>query len=330
MSTPTKEEILKVQENLNNMITFNKDLEVQNDLKLQNAYALLSQTDDNDLGLSIGINLLGGCFWEVGGLMGPGGSIAANFLSGLVSNYSSSTPPSLNSTFSSLLVRMQNTTIQVNTDLANYHENTVANWDTSLSGSFSTPFETFNASGKVGDLATITFPTQSDPNYYTILNGCIKAYDQYIWSVLLGRFVITHYIESNPQPWSYPCDTDSLDNGFIQVHKAYYHTWTVEDNQDKHGNHYNTYDREEFNLGSGAGMFHDGSLNDAACDYLFHNYSSAIENPDGLFERVDVFTRLNIPKTDYYLNNGFTFAKLFRSTYNKPLILQNMPSSVCM
>jgi len=323
MSTPSKEEILKVQENLNNMITFNKDLEVQNDLKLQNAYALLSQTDNSDLGLSIGLNLLGGCFWEVGGLMGPGGSIAANFLSGLVSNYASTTPPSLNSTFSSLLVRMQNTSIQVNEDLAMYHENTVANWDTPLSGSFSTPFETLSASGKVGDLATITFPTQSDTNYYTMLNGCIRAYDQYIWSVLLGRFVITHYIESNPQPWSYPCDTDSLDNGFIQVHKSYYHTWTVEDNQDKHGNHYNTYDREEYNLGTGAGMFSDGSLNDAACDYMFHNYSSAIENPDGLFERVDVFTKLNIPKTDHYLNNGFSFEKMFRSTYNKPLVLMN-------
>jgi hypothetical protein len=323
MASPSKEEILKVQENLNNMITFNKDLEVQNDLKLQNAYALLSQTDNSDLGLSIGLNLLGGCFWEVGGLMGPGGSIAANFLSGLVSNYASTTPPSLNSTYSSLLVRMQNTSIQVNEDLAMYHENTVANWNTTLSGKFSTPFETLSARGTVGDLATITFPTQSDPNYYTILNGCIKAYDQYIWSVLLGRFVITHYIESNPQPWSLPCDTDSIDNGFLQIHKSYYHTWTLEDNVDKHGNHYQTYDREEYNIGTGAGMFSDGALNDAACDYMFHNYSSAIENPDGLFERVDVFTKLNIPKKDDYLNNGFSVSKMFRSSYGKPLVLMN-------
>ena len=324
MSTPTKEEILKVQENLNNMITFNKDLEVQNDIKLQNAYALLSQTDNSDLGLSIGINLLGGCFWEIGGLMGPGGSIAANFLSGLVSNYASTTPPSLNSTFSNLLVRMQNTSIQVNTDLANYHENTVANWDTKLSGSFSTPFETLSANGTVGDLATITFPTQSDPNYYNILNGCIKAYDQNIWSVLLAsHFVITHYVESNPISWSYPCDTNSLDNSFIKVHKSYYHTWTVVDNVDKHGNHYNTYDREEYNIGTGAGVFTDGALNDSACDYMFHNYSSDIENPDGLFERVDVFTKLNIPKTDHFINNGYTFSKMFRSTYSQPLVLMN-------
>jgi len=323
MSTPSKEEILKVQENLNNMITFNKDLELQNDLKLQNAYALLSQTDNSDLGLGIGLNLLGGCFWEIGGLMGPGGSIAANFLSGLVSCYASTTPPSLNSTFSSLLVRMQNTSIQVNEDLANYHENTVANWNTKLSGSFSTPFETLSASGTVSDLATITFPRQTDTNYYTMLNGCIRAYDQYIWSVLLGRFVITHYVESNPPSWSYPCDTNGIDNSFLKVNKSYYHTWTVVDNVDKHGNHYNTYDREEYNIGSGAGMFTDGALNDDACNYMFHNYSSDIENPDGLFERIDVFTRLNIPKKDHFINDGIIYSKMFRSTYSQPLVLMN-------
>jgi hypothetical protein len=107
------------------------------------------------------------------------------------------------------------------------------------------------------------------------------------------------------------------------MNKSYYHTWTVEDNVDKHGNHYNTYDREEYNIGTGAGMFSDGALNDAACDYMFHNYSSAIENPDGLFERVDVFTKLNIPKADRYLPNGSPYLKMFRSSYSTPLVLMN-------
>ena len=53
-------------------------------MKLENAYALLSQSDNQDLGLQVGINLMGGLFWALGSLMGPIGSIPANFLSGVV------------------------------------------------------------------------------------------------------------------------------------------------------------------------------------------------------------------------------------------------------
>ena len=56
MSSPSPDEIQKVKDNLNNMITFNKDLLNQSNMKLENAYALLTEPDQSDLGLQISIN----------------------------------------------------------------------------------------------------------------------------------------------------------------------------------------------------------------------------------------------------------------------------------
>ena len=55
-------------------------------------------------------------------------------------------------------------------------------------------------------------------------------------------------------------------------------------------------------------------------------------NPDGLFERVDVFTKLNIPKEDHYINDGgFKFSTFFRSTYKKTLVQihSSEPNKTC-
>jgi len=319
MSTPSPDEIQKVKDNLNNIISFNNNLLNQANMKLENAYALLSEPDKSDLGLQISINLLGGCFWALGSVLGPLGNIPANFLSGLVSYYATDTPPSLNGIFSSLIIRLQNTFNQVNLDLATYNENPVLNWDHVLSGTFNIPFQKVSATGKLGDLANIDFPKQDDPNYYTILNACIKSLDQTIWATLLNKFVITHYILSNNQPWG-DLDTNEWDNSFLRTNKSYYHVWTAIDNTDKHGGHYTTYDQEEYNIGTGAGMFTDGALNDDACNYIFINYSSDIANPDGLFNREDFFTKLNLPTANQYINNRFKFSSCFRSTYEKPYV----------
>jgi hypothetical protein len=319
MTTPSSDEIQKVKDNLNNIISFNKDLLNQANMKLENAYALLTEPDKSDLGLQISINLLGGCFWALGSVLGPLGSIPANFLSGLVSNYATDTPPSLNGLFSSLIIRLQNTFNQVDLDLAIYNEDPVANWDKVLSGTFDIPFQKISPNGKLGDLSKIDFPKQDNPNYYTIQNACIKALDQTIWATLLNKFVITHYILSNNQPWE-DLDYNAWDNSFLRSHKSYYHTWTPIDNTDKHGGHYTTLDQEEYNIGTGAGMFSDGALNDDACNYIFINYSSDIANPDGLFNRKDFFTKLNLPTAEHYINNRFRLSTYFRSTYEKPYV----------
>jgi len=292
-----------VKNNLNKMITFNKDLLNQTNMKIENAYALLSQTDNTDLGLLIGVNLLSGCFWAIGSMFGPMGNIPANFLSGLVSYYTTETPPSLNDLFSSLLVRLQKTFIQTNEDLANYYQDPSANWDKTVSGSFTTPFGKFNASSKLSDLANIDFPEQTDPKYYDLLNACIKALDQGIWAELLNRFVITDYQEDVPPLWKLPCNPNDEDNNFLPRQKSYYHIWTYHEDKDCYGNLVKYYHREEYNIGTGASTFSDGALNNSACNYLFHNYASDIANKDGLFEREFVFTKLNIPTAIQYIHN---------------------------
>jgi len=297
-------DVEKVKNNINKIISFNKDVLNQANMKLENAYALLSQSDNQDLGLQIGINLMGGLFWALGSLMGPLGSIPANFLSGVVSNYATSQPPSLNTVFSSILTRLQTTINQVNDDLAIYYQDPIKYWDQTCGGSFKTPFGSYNASGKLGDLEKIDFPDQTNPEYYDILKGCIKALDQTMWQILLQKFVITHYEESRPVMWNFPCDPNQEDNQFLPHQKSYYHTWKYEEDKDCHGNLIQYYDREEFNIGTGASTWSDGALNDSACNYLFHNYSSDIANPDGLFERSFVFGSLGIPTATQYINNG--------------------------
>ena len=298
-------DIDKVKDNLNRMISFNQDLLNNVNYKIENAFALLSQTDNSDLGVELGIDLVSESFYELASaIAGPVGAISASFLTALVCNYKTTKPVSLNDTFSSLLIRIQKTILQTNQDLSIYYQDPVAYWDITLSGSYTTPFGTFTASGKVGDLVSITFPNKDDPEYYNILNACLRGMDQGIWANLLTRFVITDYQEDNPTIWYLPCDPTSNDDAFLPNHKSFYHTWTYQESTDCYGNVSKYYIREEYNLGTGASSFSSGSLNDAACDYLFHNYASTIENPDGLFERDFVFTKLKIPTAIHHIHNA--------------------------
>ncbi len=301
MSNPTDAQINRVKQNLNKMIIFNRDLLTNTTIKILNAYALLSMEDSSDLGLQIGLNLLDGSFWAIGGELGPAGSIFANFMCGLVASYSTSTPPSLNEAFSSLLTRYEATSNQASDDMAILYQDPVSYWNKTYSGTVNNPFGSYAVSGSLSDLDSIDFPAQTDPEYYTLLNACIYALDQCVWAQLLPNFVITHYIESNPPEWPSDTDPNADDDSFYAIHKAYYHVWTYHDETDKNGEHL-YYTREEYNIGTGCGMFSDGSLNDDACNYLFIDYSpDTIINTNGLFHRDFVFNNLPIPKTDKYL-----------------------------
>ncbi len=309
---PSPDEITTVRSNIQNMITFNNDLLTQIDIKMQTAVSLLSQAQNPDLGMQIGVNLLGGGFWALGSLFGPLGNIPANFLSGLVASYATSVPPALNTVFANMLIRLQSTINQTNEDLAVCYQDPVSNWEKNVNGSFETPFGKYTVNGSVGTLALIQFPAQTDPAYYPLLNGVLKAVEQGIWATFLKSFVITHYIESNPPLWKLPCNPDQEDNAWLPFNKSYYHTWAYHDDVDCYGNHVQYYDREEYNIGTGAGPFSDGALSDAACDYMFQNYASAPENPDGLFRREFVFTKLGIPITDHFLRREKRWCRRYR------------------
>jgi hypothetical protein len=58
MSTPSSDDIAKMQTNVKNMIDFNNYLQLQGNTKILNAFLLLSITDNKDLGFQIGLNLL--------------------------------------------------------------------------------------------------------------------------------------------------------------------------------------------------------------------------------------------------------------------------------
>ena len=71
---PTPGQIVQVQSNLKNMQALNDYVYNQGQSRVLNAYLLLSQQDNNDPGLVVGLNILEGAFWAVGGSLGPIGN----------------------------------------------------------------------------------------------------------------------------------------------------------------------------------------------------------------------------------------------------------------
>jgi hypothetical protein len=59
---PTDEQIAKVKTNLSRLQSLNDKVYNYGNSKIANAFALLTQKDDTDLGLQIGLNLLCGAF----------------------------------------------------------------------------------------------------------------------------------------------------------------------------------------------------------------------------------------------------------------------------
>ena len=303
MSTPTDEEILKVKTNLRNLIDFNNQLYVEGNTKLINAYALLSLSDSKDLGLQVGLNLLCGAFWALGGPLDAVGAIAANFACGVVGNYAVSTPVSLNAQFSSLLTRFQKTSEQLDTDLETFYDNPTAYWNIEYSSTVYNPFGSYPSSGKLSDLATIDFPAKVDTKFMDYINTAQYALDQETWAQLLQNFVITQYCPSTIYKCKYYTESEMEQDaaGFYEVHPSYWNNWVYHHETNKKGDDKSYYEHWQNNIGTGASSFSDGHLNDDACKYMFiDSYDNVIINPDGLFHRNFVFNSLkNIKHTTH-------------------------------
>jgi len=104
---PTPTDISNAQTNLNNMIAFNTQFYSYGNSKILNAYALLSQTDNQDLGLQIGLNLLTSAMAALGGCAGFAGALAGNFAASMVAQYATKTPPCLAGEFADLISRFE-------------------------------------------------------------------------------------------------------------------------------------------------------------------------------------------------------------------------------
>jgi len=301
------DDILKVKQNIRNMIDFNNYLQTQGNTKILNAYALLSLSDNKDLGLQVGLNLLCGSFWALGGPYGAVGAITANFLCGVVGSYAVSTPPSLQSEISSLLLRFQKTSEQLNANLEVVYDDPRSHWDDSYTGQVNTPFGSYTATGTVSQLATVDFPAQTNEEFMNMIYTAQYALDQTVWAQLLQNFVITQYQPGTDYPCKYYTEEQMESNaaGFYAVHPSYWNSWTYQHYVTRKGKDKSYYLLYQNNIGTGASAFSDGHLNDSACNYLFiDSYDNVVINPDGLFHRSFVFNNLQgiEHKIHYYQN----------------------------
>ena len=162
---PTDDQIRKVKTNLTNMQQFNDKVYVYGNPKIANCYVLLSQSDSSDPGLNVVRDLLTGGFAAIGSMLGPVGAFGATVLCSIVDGWGSNPPPGMGGTFASLTSRFEEASKDVDEQLAIYHQDPASYWDTVF---------TYNGQTcTLGDLATIDFPAETDPNFETLLNPAV-------------------------------------------------------------------------------------------------------------------------------------------------------------
>lgn len=306
MSLPSEEQILCVKNNLRNLIDFNEQLYVQGQTKILNAYALLTLSDNHDPALAIGLNILKSAYLGIGEIGGPIGVGISSFTCGLLDSYTTTTPISLQAQMSSMLMRFQKTSEQLDVDFEMYFGDPATYWNTSFSGSVTNAFGTYPVSCHFNDLSTFNFPPKTDSAFMVYLLKAQFALDQQIWYTLLTNFKITKFMPSA----DYPCKTNSEQQmesnaaGFYVPHKSYWNNWVYHYTTNRKGDDTSYYEQWQNSIGGDAGAFTDGHLNDSACDYLFSDsYDNVIINVNGLFQR-------------YFVFNNMTNIKHVQHTYN--------------
>ena len=285
---PTLENIEIVKKNLKNMQAFNDYIYTNGQAFIINCFLLLTSTDDSDPGLTVGIKVLEGAFAAIGDVYGPLGVFAATFMCGEVDSWTETTPPNLNSVFASMVIRYEQSSFTFDSQVANYISDPASFWT-----------KTFNWKGQtclLGDLATISFPDESDPSFFSMAKICLIGLNQSVWQcVLQMKCVITWWAwipdgQVDPQPKMIKSNTNmvSWDENFISNNPAYYCTWTW--HQDTGFGDKDWWYTYEYNLGFGASNFHDGSISTDACKYLFIDSADGVViNPEGLMHRKVVF-----------------------------------------
>ena len=307
---PTQEQIDKVKQNLQNLIDLNSDILVGGNLKIENAFLLLSLTDNKDLGVQIGINLLDGAFFA----MSDGVTdIISNFACGVISHYSDNTPPNLMGQTSKLIDRFQVTSYQFQYDLQKFYDDPVTYWDVVYSGTVYTAFGSKTISGKLSDLVNVDVPSKTDTSYTENEIKCLFGLDQQIWNTLLPNLVITAWYPQTECDDKL-CNSDNLiqsASGYYENNPAYWQYWKWEQDRGIFGGKKNhgTWYITNYSIGTGWSIGSYGNLNDTACNYLFNDLYNGVPNPNvtiggGLFPRDFVFNDMpNIKKTSHTFNH---------------------------
>lgn len=288
MSTPspTPDTIAKVKDNLRRMQAFNDYVYNNGGAYIGNCYLLMSSSDNSDPGLGIGVSLLSGAFGVVASF-GAFGGFAGCFMCSEVLSWIGLPPPGLNATFASMAIRYQKSSMAFDDQCANYIADPEANWTKEFS---------WNGTSMVlGDLATIDFPVEGDPDFYPVAQAALKALDQTIWQTVLVALCWITLWTYQQGPKMIHADTDMLawDENFIAKNPAWYNTWYWHADTglfDKNWWYVN-----EYNLNFGATHMHTNDIPTAACAYLFIDSADGVViNANGLMPRRTVFEQWGI------------------------------------
>ena len=290
MSTPTSEQIQQVQKNLANLISLNNYLLEGGNMRIENAFTLLSMNDDTDPGIDVGANLLDSAFLMAGDLF-PGGVIAATFACAVVANYTTVTPPSLLGTASNLLDRFQLTNYQFNSDLEMFHSNVEQYWDVVYGGSVVNAFGTTPVSGSLSDLANVVIPGPDDEGFQNLVNILVYGTDQVVWFTLLKNYYIqTAPIAGGGGDYIPTTEQEQQElNKWYPNHPQEYATLMNENDQ-------------TWIQGYVLQKAKNDNISVNAANYLFNNYYGDVLNPDatqntytkGLYAREMVYTGMGL------------------------------------
>jgi len=305
---PTTQTIAKVKTNLTNMQRFNDLLYTYTIPKTSNAFLLLGKNDNNDPGMSIGVNLLCGALIGIGGEYGIIGCIAANYFCGLIGEYSEKKPPSLIGVYSTYTTRIQATSIQADRDMAEDYTYPVENWDVVKSGTFDTPFGTKTLGCSLGQVAAMYFPGETDPKFEDMMYKAIFSFEQNLWWNLLNRFF---QINGWNTGWMLPVIVQASDvpngdagmnnycNNYMIGLPAYWTYWGYSPSTDKKGRDTSIYIVYDYSLGSEPNGRKDFPISDDAARYLFiDTIPGTIVNQNGLFNRYFVFNDFGLKKIE--------------------------------
>lgn len=305
---PTTQNIAKVKTNLSNMQRFNDLLYTYSITKCANAFLLLSKNDNSDPGMNVGINLLCGAIIGIGGEFSILGCVAANYLCGLISEFSETKPPSLLLQYTAYTTRIQATSIQADEIMARDYTDPVSNWNTVKTGTFNSPWGDKTLGCSLGQVAAIDFPAETDPLFDQLMAKVIFSFDQSIWWDLLNRnfqingwntgYKLPTIIQASNVPKG---DTgmDNVCNSFIVASPSHWDMWTYYHSTDKKGRDTSYYILYDYSLGAVPDGRKDKPISNEAAAYLFiDTIPGTIINANGLFNRYFVFNDFGLKKIE--------------------------------
>jgi len=281
----TPEDIQKVKTNLANMQAFNDYLYSSGNTYIINCFALLSKADSSDPGNKTGMALLEGSIGAAFWIMDSVGAFASCFLCSIISDWGNVIPPNLAQTFSSMMIRFDKSHIQLDQDIAVYASDPATYWN-----------KTFSWNGitiTLGDLATIDFPSQTDPDFYLFTDASLLGLDKAVWTETLKMLCKTsHFAPDNNCECvevSQKTDMNQWYKDLLSSHPSRFATWTWHSDT-------GLYDHDEWHVDEATLNFKEGTaahfqeIPDGACAYLFIDSVPGVTiNSQGLFTREYVF-----------------------------------------